>query len=247
MTGRLETSYSKLLKYVRVVANPFKKVIIVTECKIHKFINTQALEILKNDNFTDAYNFFSDYLSYLNAGVTWADQDLKSMGHFYNPFKGRGLYGNKSALTLGVEYYEEALQSWLAGDVEIAMFYLGAAIHLVQDMTVPQHANIRLLDSHKQFETFIKRTYLQSPVFTVHEGGYYYMRCINEAITCNARNSINIFTRLKKIEDEYKRFYTITKFILPLAQKSSAGCLLMFYKDTARQYVRCGRKEPVFP
>jgi Zinc dependent phospholipase C. len=247
MTGRLETSYGKLLKYIRVMANPFKKVIIVTECKIHKFINTQALEILKNDNFTDAYSFFSDYLFHLNAGVTWADQDFKSMGHFYNPFRGRGLYGNNSALTLGVEYYEKALQSWRDGSVEGAMFYLGAAIHLVQDMTIPQHANIKLLDSHKKFETFIKRTYLQSPAFTVNKGGYYYMRCINEAIACNARNAIKIFAKLKRIEDEYKRFHTITKFILPLAQKSSAGCLMMFYKDTAKQDARCSRMEPVVP
>lgn len=243
MPSRVETSYGKLLKYIRIAINPFKKVLIVTECKIHKFINLQALEILMNDNFTDAHSFFSDFIFDLNAGVTWADQDLKSMGHFYNPFNGRGLYGNKSALTLGVEYYENALQCWKAGNVENALFYLGAAIHLVQDMTVPQHANIRLLGSHKQYETFIKRAYLKSPEFSVHKGGYYYMRCISEAITCNARNAIKIYSRLKTIKDETNRYHTITKFILPLAQKSTAGCLLMFYRDTARQQIICRYKD----
>ena len=26
-------------------------------------------------------------------------------------------------------------------------------------MTIPQHANIRLLDNHRQYESYIKRTY----------------------------------------------------------------------------------------
>lgn len=247
MSSIVEKSFGELFKYVRIVANPIKKAIIVTECQIHKFINTQALEILENDNFTDASSFFSDYIIHLNKGVTWADQDLKSMGHFYNPFIGRGLYGNKSALTLGEEYYEKALQEWKAGNVESSMFYLGAAIHLVQDMTVPQHVNIRLLDNHKQYETFIKRSYLQSSEFMVHKGGYYYMRFINEAITCNARNAIKIFGKLKTIEDETKRFHTITKFILPLAQRSTAGCLLMFYRDNAKQNIHSRRIKPIAP
>ena len=234
MPGVMEKSYGRLLAYVRLLANPVKKTIIVTECKIHKFINIQALEILKNDKFYDAYSFFSDYILQLNEGVTWADQDLKSMGHFYNPYRGKGLYGNKNAMSLGVEYYRRATKDWRAGNIESSMFYLGAAIHLVQDMTVPQHANIRLLDSHKQYETFIKKSYLKFPAFTVYKGGYYYMSSIDEAITCNARNAIKIFSRLKAIDNEARRFHIITKFILPLAQKSSAGCLLMFYRDTAR-------------
>ena len=234
MPGVVEKSYGRLLGYVRSLANPIKRTIVVTECKIHKFINIQALEILKNDKFYDAYSFFSDYILQLNEGVTWADQDLKSMGHFYNPYKKKGLYGNKNAMSLGVEYYGRAIKDWRAGNIESSMFYLGASIHLVQDMTVPQHANIRLLDNHKQYETFIKRSYLKFPAFTVFKGGYYYMSSIDEAIACNARNAIKIFSRLKAIDNETKRFYIITKFILPLAQKSSAGCLLMFYRDTAR-------------
>lgn len=233
MTTRVEKTYGKLLKYMRAAVNPFKKAVIVTECQIHKFINVQALEILKNDGFEDAYGFFSDFITQLNAGVVWADQDLKSMGHFYNPFKEKGLYGNRNALSLSAEYYGKALFYWKTEDIDNSMFYLGAAVHLVQDMTVPQHANIRLLDSHKQYETFIKRTYLHTPEFSTSRGGYYYMQCIAEAITCNARNAIKIFSKLKEIEDQEKRFYTITKFTLPLAQKTTAGCLLMFYRDVA--------------
>jgi len=51
--------------------NPFKKAVIKTECMVHKYINIQALEILKNDKYIDAYCLFSDYIDDLNKGVTW--------------------------------------------------------------------------------------------------------------------------------------------------------------------------------
>ena len=57
------------------------------------------------------------------------------------------------------------------------------------------------------------------------------MRHIGEAITCNARNSIKIYSRLKRINNIDKRFFITTKFILPLAQRTTAGCLIMFYRD----------------
>ncbi|HHV98394.1 MAG TPA: phospholipase [Clostridiaceae bacterium] len=234
MRGYTEKTYGAFLKYLRIVINPLKKFITVASCEIHKSINIQALKILKNDKFIDAYSFFSDYIEQLNEGVTWADQDLRSMGHFYNPIRKRGLYGNRDALSLAEEYYDRALDKWKANDIEKSIFYLGAAIHLVQDMAVPQHANIRLLDNHRQYENFIRRTYVNTPKFKVYSGGYYYMNHIGEAVACNARNSIKIYSRLKRIKNTEKRFFTITKFILPLAQRTTAGCMLMFYRDISK-------------
>ncbi len=37
------------------------------------------------------------YINDINAGVVWADQDLKSSNHFYNPYTNKGLYGNSNA------------------------------------------------------------------------------------------------------------------------------------------------------
>jgi len=233
MAGRIEKTYGKAFKYFLFILNPLKKKVIRTECQIHKFINVQALKILKNDNYLDAHYFFSDYIADLNDGVVWADQDLKSSNHFYSPTKNRGLFGNGNALTLAVEYYEKAKQYWSLKDLNLSMFYLGAAVHLVQDMTVPHHANIRLLDKHRQYENYIKRTYLNTPRFASDRGGYY-LDCIEEYVVCNARNAIKIHSRLRDIKDEQKRYYTITKFTLPLAQKTTAGCLLKFYKDISK-------------
>ncbi len=234
MSTKLENTYSKFLNSFRTVINPFKKALIVTECKVHKFINFQALEILKNDGFEDAYTFFSDYIAQINEGVFWADQNFRSMGHFYNPYTGIGLYGNRNAISLAVEYYDKALAYWKYGDLDKSMFFLGAAVHLVQDVAVPQHANIRLLDSHRRYENFIRRNYKRAKEFLADEKGYYYMHSISEAVKCNARCSIKIYSRLRNIKDQEKRFYVITKFILPLAQKSTAGCFIMFYKDVVK-------------
>jgi Zinc dependent phospholipase C. len=231
----IERTYGRVFKYLLIAANPFKKVVIKTECVIHKYINEQALIILKNDAHLDAYWFFSRNIDKLNEGVVWADQDFKSSSHFFNPNKERGLYGSLNAMTLGVDYYKNAVEFYEKGDINRSMFYLGAAVHLVQDMTVPQHANIRLLDNHRQYENFIKRTYLNTPRFLADRGGYY-GDDIPEYIRCNARCAIKIFNKLKDIDDNKKRYYTIAKFTLPLAQKSTAGCLLTFYKDCVTKH-----------
>ena len=65
-------------------------------------------------------------------------------------------------------------------------------------MTVPQHANIKLLDEHRQFENFIKKIYLFTPEFVVSSGGYY-VENIEEAIRFNARNAMKVYSKLKSI------------------------------------------------
>lgn len=230
MSGAVEKAYGKLLKCMYVAANPIKKAVVNTHCNIHKYINFLSLEILKNDNFQDAFEFFSDYLPELNEGTVWADQDFKSTGHFYCPLKGKGLYGNTNALSLAIEYYNKALCLWRENKVETSIFYLGAAVHLVQDMTIPQHANIRLLDNHRQFENFVKRTFMETPEFIALDRGYY-MNTIEEFISFNARNAIKIHNRLRVIENEEKRYFTICRYILPLAQRTTAGSLILFYRD----------------
>ena len=166
----IESTYNNFLKFIFGIANPIKKSIIKTQCKVHKSINIEALKILRNDKYLTEYNFFSGYILDINEGTVWADQDFKSSNHFYNPYKKRGLYGRKNAMDLGVDYYSQALSLWNNDEFNTALFYLGAALHLVQDMTIPQHANIRLLDKHHQYETYIKRTYEYLEDFQVEKG-----------------------------------------------------------------------------
>jgi phospholipase C len=226
----VEYSYGKLFKYTMKAINPFKKAIITTECFVHKVINNQALIILKNDKNIDQYNLFSNYIAELNLGVVWADQDFKSSGHFYNPIKNRGLYGNTNALTLAKNYYTFAISYWNSGDYNKAMFFLGAAAHLVQDMTVPQHANIKLFKEHRKFEKFVKDTFYDAPEYLVYDKGCY-LESVEEFVKYNSVCAIKVNKRLSHINDEEERYYALSKFTIPLAQRSTAGLFTMFYKD----------------
>nr|WP_330387917.1 zinc dependent phospholipase C family protein [Natronincola peptidivorans] len=228
-----ETTYDYFLKTVFGIANPIKKSIIKTQCKVHKFINLQALNILKNDGYAEEYNFFSSYILDINKGAVWADQDFKSSNHFYNPYKKKGLYGRRSAMELGVDYYFQSISLWKRGEFNKSLFYLGAALHIIQDMTIPQHANIRLLDSHRQYEAFVKSTYQYIGDFKV-KGGAYRLDSIEGYIRFNARIALKVHKRFKDILDNEQRYYLVTKCALPLAKKTTSGAMVMFYGDIFR-------------
>lgn len=225
-----ETTYDYFLKTVFGVVNPVKKSIIKTQCKVHKFINVNALNILKNDKYLDEYKFFMSYMFHVNEGAVWADQDFKSSNHFYNPYKKKGLYGRRSAMELGVDYYSKAISLWKTGDFNQSLFYLGAALHIIQDMTIPQHANIRLLDNHKQYETFVKRTYQYVTEFQVNTGAYL-LDSIEDYIKFNARIAIKIYKKFRRIEEDEVRYFRVARCGLPLAERTTAGAMIMFYNE----------------
>ena len=127
-----------------------------------------------------------------------------------------------------VEYYTEAIRSWRKGDEARSMFYFGAALHLIQDMTVPQHVNIRLLDDHRQYENYVRRTFESVKTFRA-ESGAYVLSTIEFYIKFNARIALKIHKRFKKIENDEIRFYRITKCTLPLAERTTAGAMVLFY------------------
>lgn len=230
----LEASYDNLLETIFSIISPFKKRLIKTQCLVHKYINSQAVKILSNDNYIYEFNFYTNCISQINKGAVWADQDFKSSSHFYNPYKKKGLYGRKNAMDLGVNYYNKAKLLWENGKYDKALFYLGASLHIVQDMTIPQHANIRLLDNHRQYETFVKRMYQYVHEFRVSSGSYL-LDSIENFIRFNARTALKIHKKYKDIEKDEERFFKVTKCSLPLAKRTSAGLLLLFYKEAIGQ------------
>ena len=226
----IETSYNKALKFIFSAANPAKKLILDTHCAVHKFININALNILENDKYIREHNLFFNYIKDINKGAVWADQDFKSSNHFYNPVSKKGMYGRKSAMDLAIDYYNESLILWEKKEFNKSLFYLGAGLHLIQDMTVPQHANIRLLDNHKQYENFIISTYKYVSEFQV-ESGTYLLKSIEDYIRFNSRVALKVHRKFKSVKDNKDRFYLICKCGLPLAERTTAGAMVMFYND----------------
>jgi len=226
----VENTYSNILKTVFGLANPIKKSIMNTHCNVHKYINLKSLIILKNDKYLEEYNLFNSYIDDINDGAVWADQDFKSSNHFYNPFEKKGLFGRKSAMDLTIEYYDKSYKQWKKGEFNKSMFYLGAAFHLIQDMTVPQHANIRLLDNHRQYELYIIRTYKYIKEFNVDKGTYL-LDSMEEYVRFNTRVALKVYKRFNNIEDDEYRFYRTARCTITLAERTTAGAMVMFYND----------------
>lgn len=226
----MELNYNKVLAKIFNFLNPINKTIIKTECQVHKFINAQSIMILANDNYLEEQFFFSKYIDSLNEGTEWADQDFKSTHHFYDPLRKKGLYGRTSALDLGLGYYEEALALWKQDKDQESLFYLGAALHIIQDMTVPHHINIRLLDNHRQYENYIKRTYKYIDIFKVKTGTHI-LENYEDYVDFNALKSKEVYRKYKNIKDSGKRHYHFAKVGLPLAQRTTAGAMVLFYRE----------------
>ena len=229
--NKLEATYSYILTKLFSIANPVKKSIKKTDCLVHIHLNTQALKILLKDKYIKEYNLFKFYIDSINEGAVWADQDFKSANHFYNPIKERGLFGRTNAMELTKEYHEKALSLWKEGNYKKSMFYLGAVIHLIQDMTVPQHANIRLLDNHHKYEQYVISKYKNIEEFKADKGSYI-LNSMEGYIKFNSRLALAIDKEFKNIDDKTERFYRTTKYALPLAMRTTAGALILFYKET---------------
>lgn len=226
----IENSYSLFFRKMLWAINPIKKKIIKTECEVHKFINNQSLDILKNDKFLLAYNLLSSYIDDINQGVVWADQDFKSSNHFYNPDEKKGLYGCSNAKKECISYYTKALSKYYSGDIKKAMFYFGAACHLVQDMTVPQHVNVKLLNHHRKYELWVIKAYKHYEAFKVINDGIY-LDSIPQYIDLNSKKAIEAYAKNITEKNIHSRFYNITLATLSQAQKTTAGMFLKFYKD----------------
>jgi phospholipase C len=227
---KFETTYGKTLKGLMVTVNPIKKRIMKTHCIVHKFINIQSIEILKNEGYNEVNGFYKGHIKELNNGVAWADQDFKSSNHFYHHVKGTGLYGFSNALTEFEKYYKIALKFVEAGDIKQGLFYFGAACHLVQDATVPQHVNNKLLKSHRNFELWIISKLMSDYSFPIlneiieHED-------IKDYIKNNALFANETYITYANIQDKEDRYKKISTLIVQRAQKTTAGLMLNFYND----------------
>ncbi|NOH15617.1 phospholipase C [Clostridium cochlearium] len=230
MGNRIEKTYGTALKGLFHAVNPLKKKFLKTYCTVHKFIMLQSLDILKNNKYEDAYNFFKENLSKLNEGTTWADQDFKSSNHFFHFSKGKGLYGFSNALLECKKYHRKSLEYLEKGDLNKAMFFLGAACHLIQDVTVPQHVNNKLLKSHRRFELWIISKLLNDYSFMAEDEIVRYSN-LDEYIVNNAFLANNTYIKYINIKNREEKYNKIASIVLKEAQKTTAGFLLDYYED----------------
>ena len=209
MSNRIEKTYGGAVRGIFIAVNPLKKKFLKTYCTVHKFIVIQALEILKNDGYIEEH--------------------FKSSNHFYHFSMGKGLYGFSNALTECKKYYEKSLHYLDEGNVETAMFYFGASCHLIQDVTVPQHVNNKLLKSHRGFELWIISKLMNDYSFMANDGVVRYKK-LDDYIINNAFLANNTYLKNIGIRDKEERYSNTASAILKEAERTTAGFMVDYYE-----------------
>ena len=233
MKGKLEKTYNKTMRGAIRVVNPIKKRVKKTECIVHQFINIEAIKLLDHSHMSEEFTFYKNYIYDLNRGVKWADADLKSTNHFYHHELGRGLYGFSNAKEECLKYYNEALKLYKENEINKAMFFLGAACHLVQDSTVPAHA-MKNLKKHKPLEKYIVNKVSSGYSINV-EGDIIKYPDIHDYIINNTKEAVKGYKEFEDIEMNKDRCENISNIIVEKAIRTTAGVLSDFFKEVNSQ------------
>lgn len=221
----------KTLNMIVPIKNKFSK----PDCKVHIFLQENAIDSLWYNGYHKIYEFFNIYRKVINKGVVWADQDLKCYNHFYSIYTNKGLPGtSENALTLAQNYYNKSIDCFYKGNIYESMFYLGAACHLVQDTTVPQHATGDLLNNHMQFENYVRSNYLKIKRFKTYSEPIYF-NTIEQHIKFNSYNAMETDRFYKNIKTLNTKFYLIAEKALELSQRSTTGLLILYFENTYMQ------------
>jgi phospholipase C len=217
-----------MLKLLLAAVVPFQP-ILDQPSPTHGFINTQALVILEQDGQDRQATRLRPYLTDFIAGCDWADTGWKNIGHMYDPLTGTGLKGWPSAPQLLREYWDQALQYYAQFDLQRSHFYLGAAVHLVQDLCVPHHAAKELFKGHKAFEAFARLH--RDRYTTSKEGNYTLARTPEGWVTQNATYTQLHFSHcIRRNELSPALLDSAVGDLLPRAQRTTAGFISYFYQ-----------------
>lgn len=193
----------------------------------HILCNLQAIKILRNDNHLKAANFFRHFINQLEAGLVWADKGFKSLSHHYDPANSSGKWHRFNARYVFEDYFNKSVRLWKNKSYQTAMFYLGAATHLLQDMCVPHHSRSVLLDGHQEYEQWAED---HRNNYRVYDQGLYLKAASpSDWLHYNAVSSYKFFDLVVSGNSE-ESYHQATKMLLPLTQQSTCGFWLYFYK-----------------
>lgn len=220
----------------------------------HSDITEKALELLNKEKMSKLYSFYSGYAAQLKKGCVDPDHkgdvDKGTGTHYYScaTAKGKrlelkcGYYPNrlgayaKSARTMLEDNYSCALSLYKNNKVEQAMYYLGRALHFLEDMSNPVHAAGMKLENidtnpHKAFE---KQSVSLAKEFSpagLDKGlaENYSEDSLESPINklCKAANKYA--PDIAKLDPS--ALETAVRELVPLAAQNAAALLIRFYDD----------------
>ena len=214
-------------KAILKVVSPIQRVLDVNLAETHIFLNTQGVKILCNDGHKKVSNFINNYIGEIHKGVVWADKGWKNFAHYLDPYQNKGIWPWPDARFECNYYFKKALKFWRKGNVYKSMFFLGAAVHLVQDMCVPHHARGVAFNGHSSYERWVQDHF---SLYSVNGNGIYNIATtVDDWINFNAKIAWSYYSDVcgsAAIEDNY---HQTTTTLLAQAQRTTAGFLLYYF------------------
>ena len=228
------------------------------EISKHMELVNLTVNVLKNDGKGEAVVLYTDTdditgksgLELLAEGVKDADLPYFSgyilhLMHFHHPWSHRGYLSKSSAADQTAKIYSLAINRWQNGYKGCALYQLGRALHLIQDINIPQHAGISAFKGHGDFERWLT---VHGNQFTVQTGGYYeWEQTFSLNGTNHYANSKNVYDWIDYgshtsypyfMEYFFDGNYTEAVFpeiaakVMPNVLRLSAGFLAKFAEET---------------
>ncbi|MCW3489709.1 phospholipase C/P1 nuclease family protein [Dethiobacter alkaliphilus] len=160
--------------------------------------------ILKNDGHEEIYQLLHStdkdlgktYLELIIEGAKDADLPFSGgyichLWHFHHPWSHRGYIVSRSSADATSRLFTIANNLWQLGKRGKAIYHLGRALHLIQDIFIPHHAGITAFRGHGELEHWLAANWRQ---YKVGSAGYYYWEetfCHNDQ--CHHVMSANIY------------------------------------------------------
>lgn len=190
--------------------------------KTHVHCLQQAYDVLCQDGKEDVAIYFRSYDAWLKKGLLWADRGWKNICHYFPNSVHWGL--RWPGADAECQYYFQKALTVCQKDVPKGMFYLGAALHLVQDMCVPHHAKGAVFDGHQEFERWAENN-LNS--FTARQSGLYMpFAHPSQWIRHNAAKSSAYYPLVSRERGcSEGSYFEAARTLLPLTVYTTAGFL----------------------
>ncbi|HZK24380.1 MAG TPA: zinc dependent phospholipase C family protein [Oscillospiraceae bacterium] len=139
--------------------------------------------ILANDGKQEIALFFNEvdgesgkkFIEFLVDGTQDADQPLSggyilTLCHFHHPWTHRGYLVGKSSADEITAIFTTATTLWQEEKTAEAIYQLGRALHLLQDIFIPHHSGITGVKGHGELEKWLTENWL---AYQTTSGGYY--------------------------------------------------------------------------
>ncbi|MGC9316796.1 MAG: family 16 glycoside hydrolase [Armatimonadota bacterium] len=132
---------------------------------------------------------------------------------------------------LGQQAFRQGKCEFQRGSLGTALFYLGWACHLVQDLGVPNHTHDSYLSNHQEYEDFADGKGGQ-PALHATSGGIYSfgMRAYDYASGCaKIGHQPNLFATVKG--GDRSQWTSVLQTSLPAAERYTAGLIAKFMNE----------------